>query len=566
MGFTVSTLEKLKNAKSLDDLAAMLGYKASGLSYIIYKLPPALKYHKFDIPKRGGGVRQICAPNPQLRVLQRHLANILYACREEIDAADKRGSLSHGFRKKHSIITNARPHKRRRYVLNLDIRDFFPSFNFGRVRGFFIKNHHFALDDKIATLIAQIACFENMLPQGSPCSPVIADLISHPMDVRLAQLAKQNQLTYSRYADDLTFSTSRKHFPPSVATMKSAGSPDWELGGELIKRIDKAGLTVNPAKTRMHVRTTQQLVTGLTVNAKVNIRAQYYRHTRSMCHTLFKHGAYYRPDDRDPITLLNPLEGILSHIHLVKDTIDQRNELEKIKHATASRKLYGKFLAYRYFVRLDQPLIICEGKTDNVYLKYAIRSLRAFHPKLGEFSGGTFESTISFFNYGNQAHKILQLNGGTGDLKHLIRQYPTIIKRYEHRPLWFPAIILIDNDDGAKEVFSTVKEIYKRTITLASTDDFYHLTDNLYLVKTVENAAGDHMSCIEDCFTKKIRSTKLNGKSFNPKKDFDSSKEYGKHYFAEKIVRPNASKINFKKFEPLLERLVAVIDHYEPPV
>ena len=79
--------------------------------------------------------------------------------------------MSHGFRRHYSIITNARRHKRRRYVLNLDLQDFFPSFSFGRVRGFFIHNNSFKLNEKVATIIAQIACHENVLPQGSPCSP-----------------------------------------------------------------------------------------------------------------------------------------------------------------------------------------------------------------------------------------------------------------------------------------------------------------------------------------------------------------------------------------------------------
>jgi Reverse transcriptase (RNA-dependent DNA polymerase) len=85
----------------------------------------------------------------------------------------------------------------------LDLKDFFPMFNFGRVRGVFIHNNNFKLNDKVATIIAQIASFENVLPQGSPCSPVIADLIAHLLDVRPVRLAKQHNLTYSRYADDL---------------------------------------------------------------------------------------------------------------------------------------------------------------------------------------------------------------------------------------------------------------------------------------------------------------------------------------------------------------------------
>ena len=114
-------------------------------------------------------------------------------------------------------MTNAYIHKRRRYVLNLDLEDFFPSFNFGRVRGFFIKDKHFALHERVETIIAQIACHDNELPQGSPCSPVISNLIAHLLDVRLARLAKAHKCTYSRYADDITFSTNRKEFPSDLA-------------------------------------------------------------------------------------------------------------------------------------------------------------------------------------------------------------------------------------------------------------------------------------------------------------------------------------------------------------
>src|SRR6202040_3753547 len=107
--------------------------------------PDPLKYVTFDIPKRKGGKRSISAPHPMLALLQHRLSKLLYDCLVEL----KKGpspwrSLAHGFEQNRSIITNATLHKRRRYVLNLDLEDFFPSINFGRVRGFFIKDQHFA--------------------------------------------------------------------------------------------------------------------------------------------------------------------------------------------------------------------------------------------------------------------------------------------------------------------------------------------------------------------------------------------------------------------------------------
>lgn len=576
----MSILKNLKAASSLEDLAAILGYKPSALAYIVYKVSPGSKYTKFTIPKKSGGVREICAPIEPLKTLQRRVANVLYACRHEIDGASGRRPLSHGFRQDLSIVTNARRHKRRRYVLNLDLQDFFPTFNFGRVRGFFIHNNSLKLNEKVATIIAQIACFENMLPQGSPCSPIIADLIAHLLDVRLAQLAKKHQLTYSRYADDLTFSTSRRDFPASLAAPVATGSPQWMPGADLANAITTAGLKINPDKTRMQFRSSRQLVTGLTVNSKVNVRPEYYRLARAMCNSLFEMGAYHLPPVAPPplggaasatappalITSLGKLEGILSHIHHVKDTVDERDGLEKRKHATAARKLYARFLKYRYFVRLERPLIVCEGKTDNLYLKYALRNLPAFHPKLGSWKGAVFTSAISFFSYKNQAHQILELGGGAGDLRYFFIQnrYKRDIHSFKHRPLKHPVIVLVDNDDGGKDLFKTISSNYGIVIDYKSPIPFFHVTDNLYLIKTPELGASG-ISCIEDFFEPSLLKTELEGKKFNPDKDYDAGGEYGKTAFAEKVVRANATKINFSGFGPLFDRIAAVIDHYKPP-
>lgn len=290
----MSALEKLQSAESIYDLAGLLGYKASTLAYIIYKISPAEKYTSFEIDKKGGGTRKIDAPIAPLKDVQRRLANILYLCRHENERSSGRRSLSHGYRKGHSIVTNASCHKRQRYVLNLDLKDFFPTINFGRVRGFFIKNREFSLHEKVATLVAQIACYENALPQGSPCSPIIADLVGHLLDLRMVQLAKRCKTQYSRYADDITFSSNRRMFPEDIAIQEPLEDGDWSLSEALLNRIHEAGFKVNPAKTRMQVRTSRQTVTGLTVNAKVNIRADYYRCVRAMCNSVFNVGTYYR--------------------------------------------------------------------------------------------------------------------------------------------------------------------------------------------------------------------------------------------------------------------------------
>lgn len=122
-------LKDLHKARTLRDLALILGAQPKTISYILYKLPEAQKYHPFEIPKRNGGVREINAPEPILRMLQRRLANVLYNCMAEAEKnAPPHRPLSHGFERSkppRSICTNTSVHKNCRYVLNLDLEDFF---------------------------------------------------------------------------------------------------------------------------------------------------------------------------------------------------------------------------------------------------------------------------------------------------------------------------------------------------------------------------------------------------------------------------------------------------------
>lgn len=159
----------LKQAKTKPELALILGVPAAFLTNTLYK--PGVNshvnshYHQFDITKKSGGVRTISAPSDELKDLQRRLSDLLLDCKAVIQFDKKiECTLSHGFEREKSIITNARIHRGKKNVLNLDLADFFGSFNFGRVRGYFIANKDFKLNPHIATVIAQIACYKDTLP------------------------------------------------------------------------------------------------------------------------------------------------------------------------------------------------------------------------------------------------------------------------------------------------------------------------------------------------------------------------------------------------------------------
>lgn len=253
------------------------------LVYHIYKVPPAKKYSLFQIRKRSGGFRRISAPQTALKILQRKLNQVLQAVYAPRDCV-------HGFVKERNIVTNAKSHVRKRYVLNIDLADFFPSINFGRVRGMFMARPY-QLPDKVATVLAQICCNDNELPQGAPTSPVVANMICARLDNELRRFAQSCRCAFSRYADDLSFSTSLSTFPAELASMDSTdGPPQVRLGVRLREIIHGNGFAINPDKVRLVDWRHRQEVTGLVVNRHANVPRSFVRQVRAMLHAWRKHG------------------------------------------------------------------------------------------------------------------------------------------------------------------------------------------------------------------------------------------------------------------------------------
>ena len=206
-------MDKFNEIKTRNELASFIDIEPKRLGYILYIKKTENCYTVFKIPKRNGGVRIIKAPNKSPKYIQRHLARKLQEYQLDIWKENNiHPNISHGFEKGKSIITNAKIHRNKKFVLNLDLENFFDSFHFGRIRGFFIKNKYFKLPTEVATVIAQLTCFKGRLPQGASTSPVITNLICKISDMRLLKIAKSYKLDYTRYADDLTFSTNDKLF------------------------------------------------------------------------------------------------------------------------------------------------------------------------------------------------------------------------------------------------------------------------------------------------------------------------------------------------------------------
>ncbi len=612
----MSRLKHLKTISTKPSFARALDIDPRILTRCLYITKPENQYHQFSIKKKSGGERIINAPSDELKNLQKKLSDLLLDCIDEINkekypksqlaspkmltarkidhiaetlkikisnAEIKQPSLSHGFVRQRSIITNAMMHLGKKNVLNIDLENYFDSFNFGRVRGFFIKNKNFQLDPNIATVIAQIACYDNKLPQGSPCSPVITNLITHSLDIRLASLAKKYKCTYSRYADDITFSTKKSVFPSGIMAENENG---YIAGKKLTWEVEHAGFCIKESKTRIQYKDSRQDVTGLIVNKKPNTKKEYWRIARAKCNSLFKKGKFTSvKNDVEVDGNIYELEGQLNFI----DQVDHYNRIRQkaplkpeysFKYVgnnttcllSGREKTFSSFMFYRLFYGNDKPTILCEGKTDNVYLKSAISELIASYPKLAKIEKKEYELLVRFVEYSKRTRFLLELYGGASYLKDFIVNYRSQFKKYQAPKPQNPVIIFIDNDDGPKDVglfgyVSNIKEakIFPSTLKLKKdlrNADFVYLFHNLYLVMTpkgVKNCDTD----IEYFFTDQDRLRQYSKKCFNTVSKRDSDKDLSKDAFAKHIVKDQKKSIDFNGLKPLLDRVVKVIEHYD---
>ncbi|MFT3723512.1 MAG: reverse transcriptase domain-containing protein [Hyphomonadaceae bacterium] len=266
-----------------EQAAAFLDVPLGRMIFMLYRASDTDRYTPFEIPKRSGGMRLIHSPNGLIREAQTKLAPFLF------DAYNAHPN-AHGFIKERSILSNARIHAGQRHVFNVDLADFFPSINFGRVRGLFMAPP-FQLGPAAATVFAQLCTVKNGLPQGAPTSPALSNFIAADLDRRLSRLARENGARYSRYADDITFSCNHATMPPALAAFAQDGEDvRVEVGEALARAIASSGFTVNPTKVRLQTRHTRQTVTGLNVNEKPNVSRLRVRQLRAMLHAWEKFG------------------------------------------------------------------------------------------------------------------------------------------------------------------------------------------------------------------------------------------------------------------------------------
>lgn len=229
------------------------------------------RYKTFKIRKKNGGLREINAP-------VHHLDKILFVLNIIFKSLYTPNRAVMGFTEGKSIADNAARHTGQHYVFNIDLKDFFSSIPQARVWGR-IQCPPFNFPRAVANVVAGLCCAtnsetgKNVLPQGAPTSPLLTNAVCDRLDRQLTALSKKYGLHYSRYADDITFSS-----------MHNVYQEDSEFRKELKSIIEGQNFCVNDKKTRLLRTGQRQEVTGLTVNSKVNVTRKYVRDLRYILH------------------------------------------------------------------------------------------------------------------------------------------------------------------------------------------------------------------------------------------------------------------------------------------
>lgn len=293
--------------------AQFVGMDEKEFKAILRKVP--MHYSQFSLRKRSGGYRTISAPQGQLLWVQRTIYKRILLPVNLHPAAK-------GFRHKVSIVDNAKPHLGKDNVLKVDIMDFFGSIKLYTVIEAFKK---IGYPQNISEVLAALCCLNKRLPQGAPTSPALSNIVAYGMDQKLAALSGEYELTYTRYADDLTFSgdsISQDVILPKIA-----------------KILKEEGFALKIKKTRYLPQNRRKIITGISISSgeKLTIPKAKKREVRQNVHYILKRGlsGHQRHIKSSDPAYLKRLLGYLSFWHSVepdnKYVIDSLKALRRLE-------------------------------------------------------------------------------------------------------------------------------------------------------------------------------------------------------------------------------------------
>lgn len=288
-------------------VANMLKLSNRSLGFLLAKRNDL--YKTFFLAKPDGSDRRIDAPVGLLKSVQR---TILSEILEKIQPHPNRI----GFLKGHNVLSGAKKHVGKKYLLNIDLKDFFHQITDNRVRGLFSRVYHIDITD--ASLLAMICTYNGVLSMGAPTSPYITNIICYTLDKRLANFCEKLNIGYSAYADDLTFSSDRPLTKKFIKTVTSI--------------IEGKGFVINKKKVKLMTKSMRREVTGIVINEKLNVPRKKRKIIRAMFHNARNNPSEY-------VTKIHKLRGNLEWLKLVN--LDERTE-KKYKDVIEFLKRYAK--------------------------------------------------------------------------------------------------------------------------------------------------------------------------------------------------------------------------------
>lgn len=226
--------------------AALLGVEVNRLEEILNNVSG--HYQEFWMRKRSGGYRMVSAPDKDLQAIQSTIYSRILSSVTIVHPA------AVGFRCGRSVVDNAAPHLGKRYVLKMDIHDFFGSIRSPRVRQTFKK---IGYPENVSKVLGALCCLHRHLPQGAPTSPALSNIVGYEMDRKLAALAAEYGVTYTRYADDLTFS--------------GDVFPKEQIIPQVKRIIRDEKFEPNHKKTHFMNQSSRKIITGVSVASGVKL-------------------------------------------------------------------------------------------------------------------------------------------------------------------------------------------------------------------------------------------------------------------------------------------------------
>ena len=269
-------------------------------------------YKKYEIPKKDGSKRVIYEPSYFLKCIQKRILN-------NVLEGFKVSKYATAYVKGKSIKDNALPHLGKKILLKLDIKDFFNSISFMDVYNRCFLEEYFPKSVRI--LLTYLCTYNEFLPQGAPTSSYISNLIMRDFDEKIRGFCEENNINYTRYSDDMTF------------------SGDFDVKKVIYKvkdELKKFGMLLNYDKIRVIYSNNSQTVTGICVNEKAQVLRKKRKKIRQEVYYIKKYGIYShlkKLNIKDKFSYLCNLFGKINFVLMVnndKEFIEYRKFILKL--------------------------------------------------------------------------------------------------------------------------------------------------------------------------------------------------------------------------------------------